>query len=85
MIQKEIKAIKREIVEDGILSRGYSWNIRKVFCCSEIIEALITLQESGIRLANEPEAFQDNFLLTELIKNQNYQDFKNKTLQYIFH
>lgn len=85
MKQKEIKAIKKNICENGALYQGYYCSIKDIFSFDETIEAVIELENMGIRLDDLSEAVQDEYLITEIIKMQSYQEFKNKTLNYIFH
>lgn len=85
MKQKEIKAIKKNICENGASYQGYYCSIKDIFSFDEIIEAVIELENMGIRLDDLSEAVQDDYLITEIIKMQSYQEFKNKTLNYIFH
>lgn len=85
MKQKEIKAIKKNICENGASYQGYYCSIKDIFSFDEIIEAVIELENMGIILDNFTEKEQDDYLITEIIKMQSYQEFKNKTLNYIFH
>lgn len=85
MTQKEIKTIKKNICENGASHQGYYCSIKDIFTFDEIIEAVIELENMGIRLDDFTEEVQDEYLITEIIKMQSYQEFKNKTLNYIFH
>lgn len=83
MTQKEAKKIKRKISEDGILMTGYICRIKENFTYDEIVLALCELEAQGLRLSNLEEWEQDAVLLTELIRQQNYQEFKSRSLPYI--
>lgn len=85
MTQKEIKTIKKNITNNGASWQGYACSIKDIFSFDEIIEAVIELENMGIRLDDLTEAVQDEYLITEIIKMQSYQEFKNKTLNYILH
>lgn len=85
MTQKEIKTIKKNISNNGASYQGYWCSIKDIFSFDEIIEAVIELENMGIRLDDLTETEQDEYLITEIIKMQSYQEFKNKTLNYIFH
>lgn len=83
MTQKQIKAIKKDIVENGVIQFGY-WNtIKNEFSFDEIIDAVLSLIGQDVDLFSLPEWARDNFILTECINNQSYQDFKNNTLRHI--
>lgn len=86
MTQREIKKIKRSIAENGAREQGYYCSIKNEFSFDEMMSAITELMEQGlypIDFLNLKEAEQDDILITELIRQQSYQDFKNKSLEYI--
>lgn len=84
LTQKEIKQIKKDIAEYGILEQGYYCTIKNIFNFDDILQAIKELNENGYNFSNLEE-YQDEILLTELINKMSYQDFKNKALSHIFH
>ena len=62
---------------------GYICRIKENFTYDEIVLALCELEAQGLRLSNLEEWEQDAVLLTELIRQQNYQEFKSRSLPYI--
>lgn len=85
LTQKEIKEIKKEIKQNGILYVGY-WNgLKDIFKYDEIIDTIQKLKENGYNFFKMDDYQKDAVILTELIIKMNYQTFKNNALQFIFH
>lgn len=85
MTQKEIKTIKKNISNNGASYQGYWCSIKDIFSFDEIVRAVVKLEDIGIRLNDLTLDMQDEHLIAQIIRNQSYQEFKNKTLNYIFH
>lgn len=83
MTKKQIKAIKKDITENGIINRGYWSTLKNVFGYDEIMEAVISLLGEGVKLNELKEWQQNAVVLTECIKQQSYHEFKEKTLRHI--
>ena len=81
--KKEIKTIKKNIVENGVEFYGFYYSIKKVLQYDEIIEAVVELNNNGIDLLKLSETEQDDVIVYEVLKQSNYQDFKNRFLDYI--
>lgn len=84
LTQKEIKQIKKEIAQNGILCRGYWEDLKDIFKFDEIINTIQELKEKGYNFLKMKDYQKDAIILTELISKMNYQEFKNKALQFIF-
>lgn len=85
LTQKEIKQIKKEIKQNGILYVGY-WNgLKNIFKYDEIVNTIQELKENGYNFLKMKDYQKDDIILTELISKMNYQTFKNNALQFIFH
>ena len=78
LTKKEIKALKKEIVEDTAINVGY-WN--EIFSKIALIdhwlmfEVMNNAYELGFKYDERKSNFE-NFLVTEFVKEIGYQDFK---------
>lgn len=85
LTQKEIKQIKKEIKQNGILYVGY-WNgLKNIFKYDEIVNTIQELNGKEYNFFKMDDYQKDAVILTELIIKMNYQTFKNNALQFIFH
>lgn len=84
LTQKEIKQIKKEITQNGILCRGYWEGLKDIFKYDEIVNTIQELKEKGYNFFKMKDYQKDAIILTELISKMNYQTFKNNALQFIF-
>ncbi|MDF7637325.1 hypothetical protein PT274_03480 [Leuconostocaceae bacterium ESL0958] len=85
--QKQFKGLKQDIVADGALSVGYFEGVKAAMLNLDpaIIQKTIASAggwvaeslelEADRAMANKPNEF-DNILVTEMVRNLNYQDFK---------
>lgn len=78
LTKKEIKALKKEIVEDTAINVGY-WN--EIFSKIALInhwlmfEVMNNAYELGFKYDERKSNFE-NFLVTEFVKEIGYQEFK---------
>lgn len=82
--KKEIKAIKKDITENGIYNRGFYWSIKDVITFDDIIEVLDTLKNEGLNVSEIDGSDLDAFIIYEILSHSNYQDFKNRYFKYIY-
>ena len=80
--KKQVKEIKKEITNYGILERGYSWGIFDVLDKMDLIYIVIDLACDGL-ISPKDDTSNLNLILTEYVKRAGYQEFK-KLLPYIF-
>lgn len=81
--KKEIKAIKKDITENGIYSRGFYWSIKDEITFDDIMEVLDTLKNEGIDISQIDGNDLDSFIVLEILRHSSYQDFKNRFFKYI--
>lgn len=81
--QKQIKAIKRDCVENGTIERGFFWSILDTQPASELIGLVRDLAEQGIDIARQSESNLQIMVVDELIKQSSYQEFKNELLPHL--
>ena len=81
--KKEIKAIKKDITENGIYNRGFYWSIKDKITFDDIIEVLDTLKNEGIDISQIDGNDLDSFIVLEILRHSSYQDFKNRFFKYI--
>lgn len=78
LTKKEIKSLKKEIVEDTAINVGY-WN--EIFSEITLINHRLMFEitnnayELGIKYDEKKSNFE-NFVITEFVKEIGYQDFK---------
>lgn len=78
LTKKEIKSLKKEIIEDTAINVGY-WN--EIFSEIALInhrlmfEVMNNAYELGIEYDERKSNFE-NFIVTEFVKEIGYQDFK---------
>lgn|GEM_PF-6726793 len=82
--KKEIKAIKKDITENGIYNRGFYWSIKDVITFDDIMEVLDTLRNEGIEISKIDGSDLDTFIIWQILTHSSYQDFKNRFFEYIF-
>lgn len=83
LTQKQIKAIKRDCLLNGAMSRGYFWSILDTQPATKIIGIMIDLVEQGYDIRWQSEAEIQRLFVDELIRQSSYQEFKNDLLPYI--
>ena len=82
--KKEIKVIKKYIIENGFIKKyKLDLNVKNIITFDEIVEKILILNENiqdfkGIKLEH-----LNYFIISEVIEKSNYQDFKNRFLDYI--
>ena len=81
--QKQIKAIKKDCVENGTIERGFFWSILDTQPASELIGIVRELAERGIDIAQQSESNLQIMVVDELIKQSSYQEFKNELLPHL--
>lgn len=81
--QKQIKAIKRDCVENGTIERGFFWSILDTQPASELIGLVQDLAERGIDIAHQTDINLQIMVVDELIKQSSYQEFKNELLPHL--
>ena len=81
--KKEIKAIKKDITENGIYNRGFSWNIKNEITFDDIMEVLDALKNEGLDISQINRIDLDGFIVLEILRHSSYQDFKNRFFKYI--
>lgn len=82
--KKEIKAIKKDITENGIYNRGFYWSIKDEITFDDIMEVLDTLKNEGIEISQIDGSNLDRFIVYEILRHSSYQEFKNRYFKYIF-
>lgn len=82
--KKEIKAIKKDITENGIYNHGFHWNIKNEITFDDIMEVLDALKNEGIEISQIGGSDLDDFIVYEILRHSSYQDFKNRFFKYIF-
>lgn len=84
--KKEIKRVKREITENGILYIGYRKNLTKQFNKDDFIKGMEFLFEDGIgyeELWDLSDSKREEWVLDALISEMNYQEFKSKVFPHL--
>lgn len=81
--QKQIKAIKRDCLLNGLRERGYGYTILNTQAPTEIIGIITDLVEKGYNISHIPEAYVHDLVVEELIRQSSYQEFKNVLLPHI--
>ncbi|MDR0200255.1 MAG: hypothetical protein LBI43_06740 [Streptococcaceae bacterium] len=74
MNQKEMKALKREVIDEGALNIGFYTDIFEHIPHYALLEAFREVHSQHFELPDDSAL--DNALVTEAIKAMNYQDFK---------
>ena len=74
LTKKQIKAKKREIVNNTALYVGYYNSVFNYLPAYALIPAIKEYAEIISKMKTEKEI--ENLLITESVKNMNYQDFK---------
>lgn len=82
--KKEIKAIKKDITENGIYNRGFYWGIKDVIIFDDIMEVLDALRNEGLEVSQVNSCDLDAFIIWQILSHSSYQDFKNRFFEYIF-
>lgn len=65
--QKQIKAIKKDCVENGTIERGFFWSILDTQPASELIGIVRELAERGIDIAQQSESNLQIMVVDELL------------------
>lgn len=73
--QKQIKAKKKAIVENTAINIGYAQAVFYEIPAYAMIKAI--KENTEIIKPNQKDIEVENILITESIKNMNYQDFKD--------
>lgn len=85
--RKEIKAVKREIKENGVLSIGYWHDIFEEIDANDLIYAIKdVISEYGLdssAIANMDDLDFQHMIVQYILDNSNYQVFKNKYLPHL--
>ena len=84
LTQKQIKAIKGECVEGGVINRGYFTSILDTQEPTEIIGIVHDLAAEGLDIAKWDETTLNIAVVDEMIRQSSYQEFKNILLPHIF-
>lgn len=74
--KKQIKALKKEIIEKGAYNVGFLNKITKALPTYATIEAVKNISINGHININTSETEALNIFVTEAIKATSYQDFK---------
>ena len=82
--KKEIKAIKKDLQENGCDSYYFSYDIKDVITMDDIIEVIREMQLNGVNISNFSNLEMENYIIFEILRLSNYQDFKNRFFKYIF-
>lgn len=82
--KKEIKAIKKDITENGIYNRGFYWSIKDEITFDDIMEVLDVLKNEGLEVSQVNSCDLDAFIIWQILTHSSYQDFKNRFFKYIF-
>lgn len=82
--KKEIKAIKKDLQENGCDNYYFSYDIKDVITMDDIIEVIREMQLNGVNISNFSNFEMENYIIFEILRLSNYQDFKNRFFEYIF-
>lgn len=82
--KKEIKAIKKDLQENGFNNYYFSYDIKNVITMDDIIEVIREMQLNGVNISNFSNFEMENYIIFEILRLSNYQDFKNRFFEYIF-
>lgn len=82
--KKEIKAIKKDITENGIYNRGFYWSIKDEITFDDIMEVLDTLRSEGLNVSEIDGNDLDTFIVYKILSRSSYQEFKNRYFKYIY-
>lgn len=74
--QKELKRLKKDIVDRSAINIGYSSAILQNLPNYALIEALRIIGQNNLINGNESDADRQNIFVTECIDALNFQDFK---------
>lgn len=77
MNKKQYKQMKHEIVTETAIEVGYSYSILEKIPSYALLEAMKKLAISGYINNNTDHSDLQNMLVTESVKEMNYQDFKD--------
>lgn len=83
LTKKEVKELKKRINEESIINVGYYYSIKQEITFDETMQAIQELNAQGIYLSKFNEVQQDNIVLTEIIRDMNYQEFKRRISKHI--
>ena len=81
--QKQIKAIKRDCVENGTIERGFFWSILDTQPASEMSVLVRDHADRGIDIARQTDINLQIMVVDELIRQSSYQEFKNELLPHL--
>ena len=82
--KKEIKAINKDLQENGFNNYYFSYDIKNVITMDDIIEVIREMQLNGVNISNFSNFEMENYIIFEILRLSNYQDFKNRFFEYIF-
>ncbi|HFI0149782.1 TPA: hypothetical protein ACGO3A_001328 [Streptococcus suis] len=75
--QRDYKNLKKEVVEESAINVGYFSGIIQALPDYALMDAIRTIALDGWLTMNTEDSTLHNMLVTESIKNLNYQDFKD--------
>lgn len=82
--KKEIKAIKKYIIENGFIKKyKLDLNVKNIITFDEIVEKILILNENIQDFKSVKLEHLNYFIISEVIEKSSYQDFKNRFLEYI--
>lgn len=82
--KKEIKAIKKDLQENGLDNYYFIYDIKNVITMDDIIKVIKEMQFNDINISNLSDFQIENYIIFEILRLSSYQDFKNRFLEYIF-
>lgn len=74
--QKEIKRLKKNIVENSAVNAGYYSTIIQNIPSYALIEAVKEIASKGLIKEMTGNADAENIIVTEAVKSMSFQDFK---------
>lgn len=75
--KKQIKALKKDIVNNTAINVGYYDSLLNNLPAYAMLEAIKEITKNGLINKETKDSDIKNILITESIKNMNYQDFKD--------
>ena len=82
--KKEIKAIKKYIIENGFIKKyKLDLNVKNIITFDEIVEKILILNENIQDFKSIKLEHLNYFIISEVIEKSNYQNFKNRFFDYI--
>ncbi|MGU7965650.1 hypothetical protein [Streptococcus suis] len=75
--QRDWKKLKKKVVEESAVNVGYFHGIMQALPDYALMDAIRTIALDGWLTVNTEDSTLQNILVTESIKNLNYQDFKD--------